>query len=132
MTDNVEAPAISLGAGSYDYDALKAATDAAIARNPGGGIEAEAALAEAVKTSNEHPAIGTDPRDIPGHVWKDVEGSTGQIETIQVFAAGEPVGSEPVPVQKPVSPGKPAPAAVDPGKSGGGAEAKHSKTTDQE
>lgn len=132
MTDKVQAPAISLGAGSYDYDALKAATDAAIASNPGGGIETQAALAEAVKASNEHPAIGTDPRDIPGHVWTDVQGSTGQIETIQVFAAGEPVVSEPVAVQKPAPTGKPASGAADPVKSGGSTDTKPLKPVDGE
>lgn len=92
MTTDRVAPQISLGAGSYDYDVLRLATDAAVQGSGDDAEKASAALKTAVETSNVHPAIGSDPRDVPGYAWAEVEGSTGQIETIQVpvAAAADP------------------------------------------
>lgn len=130
MTDTVKAPEVSLGAGSYDYDALKAATDAAVQDSGGDTDKADLALKTAVEASNEHPAVRTDPRDIAGYVWEKVEGSTGQVETIQVPVAAEAESEKKdgTPARKSVPTSKPTSTDSD-GSKPSGSGAADTKTT---
>lgn len=130
MTDTVKAPEISFGAGSYDHDALMAATDAAVLDSGGDVAKAEAALKAAVETSNAHPAVGTDPRDIEGYAWEKVEGSTGKVETIQVpvAAEAEPEKKDGMPARKSVPTSKPTSTDSD-GAKPSGSVAADTKTT---
>jgi hypothetical protein len=74
---------IALGAGSYDYDALKNGTDAA-AKAPDG--EYDQRRDEALEKARKGDATAVDPRDIPGYRFKAVKHSElGVTETIQVF-----------------------------------------------
>lgn len=84
MTTDKNSPGISLGSGSYDYDALKKAGDDAIAKHKGDTAKAEDAIAVAVDKANRSPSKDADPRYTPGYETVKRKGSTGVTETIQV------------------------------------------------
>lgn len=105
MSDHNTSP-VSLPAGSYDYDALKSATDKAA---KGAAKSYEENVAEALDKSATNDFKPVDPRDTPGYVYKDVtREDLGVTETIQVYSpklgekiAEEGEGAIPAPVTAP-------------------------------
>lgn len=82
MSDPNSSP-VSLPAGSYDYDALKAATNKAA---NGAAKNYDDNVRKALEESSENAFKPVDPRDTPGYEFKAIENETlGVTETIQVF-----------------------------------------------
>lgn len=87
MTDALNHAPVPLGAGSYDYDALKDALDV-VAASP--VDQRDTAIADTLKELDATKLAAVDARDTPGYVFKDVENKDlGVTETIQVFADGD-------------------------------------------
>lgn len=103
---------VSLGAGSYDYDALKSGLGEA-ARGSNADYESKVQAAIEGAATNVH--AGQDARTIPGYEFQEVENpELGVKESVQVFVAVE--GDAPTNDQAPVQGGagetapEPAPA----------------------
>jgi hypothetical protein len=77
-------PKPHLSAGAYDYDELKAATDAVMKHEHEDATAAQAAMDEAVRGVDAGKAQDVDPRDTPGYRWQTRNGPGEGKERIQV------------------------------------------------
>lgn len=88
MADLNSSP-VSLGAGSYDYDALKDGLDAAAAAP---ADKYDAAVSSTLSALDATGLAKVDPRQTPGYefveVQRELEDGAPITETIQVFAGG--------------------------------------------
>lgn len=87
----------SLGAGSFDYDALKDKTDAAIAGDHSSPEAAKQAVQDAVAGADANGRREIDPRETPGYKFEKrqrVIGGERVTETIQVASPEKPAPEE--------------------------------------
>lgn len=82
---------VSLGSGSYDFNALQEATDKIAQENP---ADREAVLQSTLEKLDKTDTAKFDPRDVDGYSWRTRTNAAGGKERIQVATPEKADASE--------------------------------------
>jgi hypothetical protein len=80
----------SLGAGSFDYDALKEKTDAALAGEHESPQAAKDAVQAAVAEADQASRREIDPRDTPGYKFEKRSRKIGEESVTEIIQVADP------------------------------------------